>query len=107
MEKIIGVRFRSGSKLYYFSPNGLPVNKGDNVIVETVRGVECGKCVTDIREMEEANIVQPLKPIIRIATPEDIKQAESLKEKEKKALQVFNERITHHGLESRKCRIYF
>ncbi len=99
MEKIIGVRFRSGSKLYYFSPNGLPVNKGDNVIVETVRGVECGKCVTDIREMEEANIVQPLKPIIRIATPEDIKQAESLKEKEKKALQVFNERITHHGLD--------
>lgn len=99
MEKIIGVRFRSGSKLYYFSPNELPVNKGDDVIVETVRGVECGKCVTDIREMDEANIVQPLKPIIRIATPEDLNQVISLKEKEKKALQVFSERIGYHGLD--------
>lgn len=99
MEKIIGVRFRKGTKQYYFSPNGMDVQKDDGVIVETVRGVEYGVCATGVREEEDDKIVHPLKPIIRIATPEDKKTLESLENKEKEAMTIFEQKIAKHGLE--------
>lgn len=68
---VIGVRFRKAGKIYFFDPAGLKVEQGNNVIVETARGVEYGSVVIGPRDVEESKIVQPLKAVIRIATPED------------------------------------
>ena len=68
---IIGVRFRKSGKVYYFDPAGLPIEKGDHVIVETARGIEYGNVVLSPKEVTDDAVVQPLKPVIRIATPED------------------------------------
>ena len=67
MVRVIGVRFRTGGKMYYFDPLEEDVKSGDNVIVETARGLEFGTAVCDIKEVDESEIVQPLKPIVRIA----------------------------------------
>ena len=71
MVKIIGVRFRNVGKVYYFDPKSLDINVGDHVIVETARGVEYGLVVLGPKEVEESRIVQPLKEVIRVATPKD------------------------------------
>ena len=71
MTKIIGVRFRRAGKVYFFAPGELDIKKGDNVIVETARGIEYGQVVSGIRDIEDEKIVMPLKPVIRIATEED------------------------------------
>ena len=84
MVEIIGVRFRETSKIYYFGANGKKANLGDKVIVETARGLECADVAMVNRMVEEEEIVQPLKNIIRIATKEDIiKQQENEKKEEK------------------------
>ncbi|SHJ66577.1 PSP1 domain-containing protein [Parasporobacterium paucivorans] len=99
MTKVIGVRFRKAGKIYYFDPLGLDIKKNQHVIVETIRGVEYGKVVLGVREMEDEKIFQPLKPVMRIATPEDdIKEMEN-REKEKKAFDVCLEKISKHNLE--------
>ena len=74
MIKVIGVRFRQAGKIYYFSPGKLKINRGDHVIVETARGVEYGYVVVGNRDVEDDRVVQPLKPVIRIATAEDKKK---------------------------------
>ena len=84
MAEIIGVKFKEVGKVYYFDPAGFKVEKGQFVIVETVRGVECGECAVGNKEVEDEILVKPLKSIIRIATPEDLKNVERNKEKEKK-----------------------
>lgn len=99
MIKVIGVRFRTAGKIYYFDPLNLNVQKGDNVIVETARGVEYGKVVQGIREVEEDSIIQPLKPVIRIATPEDDITEAANKQKEKDAFRICLEKIEKHQLE--------
>lgn len=99
MIKVIGVRFRQAGKIYNFDPVGLEIKKGDNVIVETARGVEYGYVVDDIKEVEEENIVMPLKPVMRVATEEDHKKAKDNIEKEKKAFKICKEKIAKHGLE--------
>ena len=71
MVNVIGVRFRKAGKIYFFSPAGIEVEEGQHVIVETARGVEYGRVVLGSRDIEEDKIVQPLKSIIRVATPED------------------------------------
>jgi cell fate regulator YaaT (PSP1 superfamily) len=71
MIEVIGVRFRRAGKIYYFSPNGFEINVGDNVIVETARGVEYGNVVLASKKISEEEIVSPLKEVIRVATPED------------------------------------
>jgi cell fate regulator YaaT (PSP1 superfamily) len=71
MVNIIGVRFRSAGKVYYFDPAGYDIKQGDNVIVETARGIEYGMVVLGPRDVEEDKIDQPLKPVIRRATDED------------------------------------
>ena len=85
MTEIIGVRFKSVGKMYYFSPDGRELKIGDKVIVETARGVECGEVVLGNKVVEDDQIVAPLKPVIRTATEEDLCQIEKnrLKEKEK------------------------
>ena len=69
--KVIGVRFRKAGKVYFFDPLDMDIKQGMNVIVETARGVEYGFVVMGVREVEEEKIVQPLKPVLRIATAED------------------------------------
>lgn len=99
MRKIIGIRFRTAGKVYYFDPLSFDIKKGAHVIVETARGIEYGTAVGDIRELEEEKISQPLKPVIRIATERDEKQQAGNKDKEKEAFQICLEKIKKHNLE--------
>ncbi len=99
MINVIGVRFRKAGKVYFFDPVGLEINAGDNVIVETARGIEYGKVVIGCREVEDDKVVQPLKPVIRVATPEDDEIERKNKEKEKDAFAICLEKIRKHGLE--------
>ena len=99
MTRIIGVRFRNMGKVYYFGPKSLNIETGDHVIVETARGVEYGYVVLGPREVEDSRIVQPLKEVIRIATPKDDAREESNRRKEKEAFQICQKKIAAHKLE--------
>jgi cell fate regulator YaaT (PSP1 superfamily) len=99
MERVIGVRFRNAGKIYFFSPGKLDIPRGEHVIVETARGVEYGYVVVGSKEMEESKIIQPLKPVLRVATPEDDAKEAANREKEKEAFQICLEKIKKHGLE--------
>lgn len=99
MIKVVGVRFRTAGKIYYFNPQNLPIKKSDHVIVETARGVEYGTVVGGIKEVPDDEVMQPLKPVLRIATPKDDKQEEENREKEKEALKVCLEKIQKHNLD--------
>ena len=99
MTKVIGVRFRRAGKVYFFSPGKLEIRHGDNVIVETARGVEFGSVVTGPREVEEERISQPLKSVIRIANRDDYRREEKNREKEKEAFSICQEKIRKHGLD--------
>lgn len=99
MVKVVGVRFRKAGKIYFFAPGDLEIKTGDHAIVETARGIEYGSVVTGPKEIEDEEVVQPLKPIIRIATPEDDKTALENKDKEKEAFKICLEKIRKHELE--------
>ncbi len=99
MEKVIGVRFRTAGKVYFFGPGKLHIKKGDHVIVETARGIEYGYVVVGKKEMDPAKIIQPLKPVIRIATAEDDAREAANRLKEKDAFRICQEKIRKHGLE--------
>ncbi|MBR0144032.1 MAG: stage 0 sporulation family protein [Clostridia bacterium] len=99
MQEIIGVRFKSGGKIYYFAPGNLQVGTGEYVIVETSRGVEIGLTVIPNREVADEEVVSPLKEVIRVATPDDLKHAEENREKEKKAFRICEEKIAAHNLD--------
>lgn len=99
MAKVIGVRFRSAGKVYYFAPEDLDISQGDHVVVETARGVEYGYVVLGIKEVDDDKIIQPLKPVMRVATPEDDEKAEKNREKEKEAFKICLEKIRKHELE--------
>ena len=74
MKRIIGVRFRSAGKIYFFDPLDFEVKRNDHVIVETARGIEYGTVVGDIREVDDSEVTQPLKPVLRVATKKDDEQ---------------------------------
>ena len=99
MEKVIGVRFRNAGKVYYFSPGRLNIPKGKHVIVETARGVEYGYVVVGTKEVEHSKVVQPLKPVLRIATAEDDAKEAANRQKEKEAFQICLEKIRKHKLD--------
>lgn len=99
MVKVIGVRFRTAGKIYFFSPGKLDICQGDHVIVETTRGVEYGRVVSGPKDVKDEEVIQPLKPVIRLATDQDRRTVERNKEKEKEAFQVCQEKIKKHGLE--------
>ena len=99
MAEIIGVRFKSGGKQYYFDPQGAAFQEGQGVIVDTSRGVEYGWCAQANTQVAEEEVVQPLRPVLRAATPEDDRIMEKNKEKEKKAFQICQEKIVQHGLD--------
>lgn len=99
MAEVIGVRFKEVGKVYFFDPDGQQLKKGDRVIVETVRGIECGEVAMDNREVDDEQIVKPLKKLIRIATEKDIEQFLANKAKEKDAFAICQQKITNHNLD--------
>ena len=99
MTEIIAVRFKSGGKQYYFSPNGLTFRPGQGVVVETSRGMELGECVEGNRMVDEMELLAPLRPVVRAATAEDVATAQRNKEKEAKAFAVCQEKILQHKLD--------
>ena len=99
MIRIVGVRFKKAGKIYYFSPESFEIQKNDFVIVETARGVEYGQVVVGIREIEESELVSPLKPVLRIATEDDAEVNRKNKEDAKEAFEVCLEKIDMHKLE--------
>ena len=99
MTKVIGVRFRTAGKIYFFDPGKLSVKRNDHVIVETARGIEYGTVVGNPREVDDDKVVQPLKPVLRIATERDDEQEAGNKLKEKEAFKICLEKIKKHGLE--------
>ncbi len=99
MKTIVGVRFRTGGKVYYFEPGDLKIGRGTHVIVETARGVEFGTAVAPPQELPDEKVTQPLKPIMRLATEKDERQDEENREKEKAAIPVAKEKIRARGLD--------
>ena len=99
MTEVVGIRFKEVGKIYCFDPKGETLTPGQYVIVETARGVECGQVATGNEMVDEDKIVAPLKPIVRLATDDDIKKVAENKEKEKSAFTICEEKIAKHGLE--------
>ena len=99
MVKIIGVRFRNVGKIYYFNPKNFQVKPQDHVIVETARGVEYGTVVLGPKDVDEEDVVQPLKDVIRIATPKDDAREQSNRKKEREAYQICVKKIREHELD--------
>ncbi|MBR4024324.1 MAG: stage 0 sporulation family protein, partial [Firmicutes bacterium] len=99
MVTVIGVRFKTAGKVYYFDPGSYDLNIGDNVIVETARGTEFGEVSMANTEVEDSEIVAPLKPIIRIATKQDIIKHEENEKKKARAMELCQEKIDNRGLE--------
>ena len=97
--KVVGVRFRKAGKVYFFDPLQFNIKQGDNVIVETARGVEFGKVVMGVRDVPEEKVTLPLKPVLRMATEEDAKVQEANALKEREAFKVCLEKIRKHNLE--------
>ena len=99
MANIIGVRFKKPGKIYFFDPDGIEIEQGKHVIVETAMGKEYGEVAIANRTILDDKLVKPLKKIIRVATNKDKKQHEENKEKEKEALKICEKKIKEHGLD--------
>lgn len=99
MIKVVGVRFRTAGKIYYFDPKNFDITVGSHVIVETARGVEFGTVMIPPKELQPDKVIQPLKPVLRIATPEDEKIEARNRQKEKEAFKICLEKIQKHKME--------
>ncbi|MBE0067527.1 PSP1 domain-containing protein [Thermoanaerobacterium thermosaccharolyticum] len=99
MYTVVGIRFKKAGKIYYFDPGDLPVNVGDNVIVETARGIEFGEVVVGKREVDDNEIIAPLKMVLRIATDEDLEHYKENKDCEAEAFGVCMDMIKEHNLD--------
>ncbi len=106
MPEIIGVQFKENGKSYYFDPKGIKVEKGQMVIVENAQGIDCGRCVTPNRDLPE-DFDRELKPVLRIATPEDLKKVEENKKKAVEAFDICLEKIAKHGLEMKLVSVEY
>lgn len=98
MAEVVGIKFKHSGKVYFFDPCKMKLSKGDGVIVETARGVEYGKVVSEPREVPEDKIVQPLKPIVRRATADDEARVKKNEAKVADAMKLANEKIAQRGL---------
>ena len=99
MTKVIGVRFRTAGKIYFFAPGKFDIKQGDNVIVETARGVQFGRVVSGPKDVKDEEVVQSLKSVIRPANEQDRKTVEKNRQKEKEAFKICLEKIRKHKLE--------
>lgn len=99
MYAVVGVRFRQAGKIYYFDPGELEIEKNQDVIVETSRGIECGRVVIGKKYVREEEVVLPLKPVLRIATADDLAQVKENERSAREALDICQEKVDEHGLE--------
>ncbi len=99
MTEVISVRFKNKGKVYYFDPNGIAVKTGDNVVVETAKGLEFAECVSGNHQVEDNAVHPPLRPVSRLATPEDVRRAQDNRRLEREAMEICRQRIAKHGLE--------
>ena len=104
MTEIISVRFRSGGKEYYFDPRGVKVKLGDQVIIETAKGPEFGTCCRANSMVEDDKVVQPLRPLLRLATDRDRENLERNRQREKEAFDICQAKIAEYGLEMELVR---
>ncbi len=107
MTEVIGVRFKKVGKVYYFDPAGINVSKGNQVIVETARGIECGEAVVANRHVEDSVIVKPLKKLLRIATAADLQVMEQNAKSEAEAFKICEEKIANHKLEMKLVTVEY
>ena len=107
MQTVVGVRFKKAGKIYYFDPGTLSIESGDNVIVETARGLEYGSVVIGSREVEDKDIVTPLKPVLRKATVEDSTRVQENRQKEKDAFKICEQKILAHNLPMKLVDVEF
>ena len=99
MAMVIRVRFKRAAKLYDFDPNGLELHNGMSVVTETARGVELGECMSGVMDVPDERLVLPLKPILRIATEQDLAMQKRNEQAEKEAFDIAIDRIAEHKLE--------
>ncbi len=107
MTEIIGVRFKDGGNLYYFNPNGVQVQAGQHVIIETSKGIEFGECALANTMIDEMELIAALRPMLRVATEADYAQVKSNQEKEKKAFQICQDKIAEHKLEMKLVEVKY
>ena len=107
MPEIVGVKFKEGGKLYYFSPNGLRLGQGTKVIVETARGLECGEVVMECREVPQEQITHELKNIVREATKNDLKRVAENHAKEETAFGICEQKIAAHKLDMKLVSVEY
>ncbi|MCL2222560.1 MAG: stage 0 sporulation family protein [Oscillospiraceae bacterium] len=107
MTQIVSIKFNEFGKAYFFDPSNLEISKGDMVVVETAKGLEYGECVQGVHEVDDENIVKPLRPVVRVATEEDRNIAAKCKEKEKEAFEYCREKIVDFGLEMKLVNVEF
>ena len=99
MIDVVSIKFKNRGKCYFFDPNGLDIKTGDKVIVETSKGLEIADCSRRNHPVEDTTVVQPLRPVVRIATRDDLRVAEINKQREKEAFQICQKKIAEHGLD--------
>ncbi len=99
MTKVIGVKFKENGKSYYFNPKDFDIKENDNVIVETVRGLEFGKVVFAGKEINEEELATPLKDVVRVATKADVDKHETNLQKAKEAIGICEEKVKKHKLD--------
>ena len=107
MTEIIGVRFKSGGKQYYFDPKGIQVEPGQGVIVETAKGIEYGECLKGNTMVEDEAVVAPLRPMLRVATEEDERTVARNREKEVRAFHICQEKIAEHKLDMKLVEVEY
>lgn len=107
MITVIGVRFKTGGRVYYFDPGKLEIQRGDSVIVETARGVEFAEVTEEPHEVEDNAVIQPLKTVLRIATQEDRRKREENAAKEAEAFAIGEKKIKAHGLEMKLVSVEY
>ena len=105
MAEVISVRFRGGSKNYYFDPHGLQVESGCYVVIETAQGMEYARCVEGNHDVPDQTVVQPLRPVVRIATENDHRSAAYNRKREKEAFGICEQKIAAHGLEMKLVNV--
>ncbi|MGN0454097.1 MAG: stage 0 sporulation family protein [Ruminococcus sp.] len=107
MAEVIGVRFKDVGKVYYFAPGEHKLSVGDMVIVETARGIECGTVALENKQVDDESLSSPLKPLIRIATPDDLNHLEENKLREKKAFKICEQKIADNGLKMKLVNVEY
>ena len=97
--EVVSIKFKNRGKCYFFSPNGLKIPSGERIIVETSKGLEIADCVRGNHFVEDNAVVQPLRPVVRLATYDDMRVAEINKQREKEAFEICQKKIAEHGLD--------